>query len=249
MITPISHIWNWPLTFVEPSTANVNSTNRRKQSRPRMVHNGPVADIREKPFKCRECDYQCRTKGNLVVHMRVHTGERPYRCTVCNKTFTQSSSCRTHMVIHYPNKPFKCDYPDCRFECNYKGNLVAHKRKHTGEKPYKCEECGKCFSQYAGLYSHKKLHKAHIQDLKDTLHWINYLETISNAAGNPPPTANNENQIPRPPPLVQQAPLIPAPQPVQPWHSIMYRESKWISNRTQTIFYSRVLITSIYVCI
>lgn len=28
----------------------------------------------ERPFACDQCDFRSRTKGNLVVHYRIHTG-------------------------------------------------------------------------------------------------------------------------------------------------------------------------------
>lgn len=33
--------------------------------------------------------------------------------------------------------------------------LIINQRSHTGEKPYKCDECGEAFSQHLGLNKHK----------------------------------------------------------------------------------------------
>ena len=46
----------------------------------------------------------------------------------------------------------------CNFSASLKGNLVSHKRTHTGEKPFKCHVCD--FST-----AHKKNLKAHIQGM------------------------------------------------------------------------------------
>ncbi|XP_033226205.1 zinc finger and BTB domain-containing protein 49-like isoform X2 [Belonocnema kinseyi] len=86
------------------------------------------SDRRERRFACPFCGKCVRSKENLKLHVRKHTGERPFVCLFCARAF------------------------------GGKSDLTRHLRIHTGERPYHCEMCGKCFARADYLSKHLTTH-------------------------------------------------------------------------------------------
>ena len=55
--------------------------------------------------------------------------------------------------MHTGEKPYKCNQCPAKFAES--GDLTKHKRVHTGEKPFNCK-CGKSFRDRSNLKSHMK---------------------------------------------------------------------------------------------
>ena len=55
---------------------------------------------------------------------------------------------------------FRCKYKGCHAVFSKSCNLRDHFRKHTSDRPFKCEICAKTFTQSGNLGRHyKNLHK------------------------------------------------------------------------------------------
>ncbi|KAK2580375.1 hypothetical protein KPH14_006130 [Odynerus spinipes] len=93
-----------------------------------LARSGHEADRRERRFACPFCGKCVRSKENLKLHVRKHTGERPFVCLFCGRAF------------------------------GGKSDLTRHLRIHTGERPYHCEMCGKCFARADYLSKHLTTH-------------------------------------------------------------------------------------------
>ncbi|XP_055306218.1 zinc finger protein 813-like [Sitodiplosis mosellana] len=137
-------------------------------------------------YECHLCKkFSTLIKGQLKVHMRVHTGVRPFRCSLCSKKFTRKAHLKGHSKLYTNPRPVKFQCLVCaryfsqemekqqheskcqsrRYECylcksyttSYKSCMMLHMRvHHNGVKPFQCEVCKKFFAQKVELTRHLK---------------------------------------------------------------------------------------------
>ena len=122
-------------------------------------------------LQCKKCEKCFTTKAHCQRHEEtVHSNEKPFQCKQCGKRFNRADVLAKH---------FKISHSQCGRSFSNDGILDTHKllkeahnllqrvaaksrqyeQVYAEEKPHKCEQCGRRFTNAGNLAMHCKTHQ------------------------------------------------------------------------------------------
>ncbi|MEQ2284914.1 hypothetical protein AMECASPLE_026413 [Ameca splendens] len=111
----------------------------------------------EKPFHCTLCRQDFQFKVSVTKHMMSHSRECTFKCQECSQTFPNVMSLRFHQKSHAALKPYEC--PECGMVFKHYSVMEDHRRKHVDKsRSHLCNICGKTFKYSSLLHQHQYLH-------------------------------------------------------------------------------------------
>lgn len=111
----------------------------------------------EKPYHCPLCRKDFLFKVSITKHMMSHSQENYFTCQECSLSFPTTLALRLHQQCHTALKPYKC--PECGMVFKHYSVMEDHRRKHTDtSRSNLCNICGKTFKYSSLLHQHQYLH-------------------------------------------------------------------------------------------
>jgi uncharacterized Zn-finger protein len=118
-----------------------------------------LSDVDAKEAKVTCTPPRGRPKAEMINYLIVEGAQSrsPIRCDICGRVFPREKSLQAHKRTHSGDRPYTCDFPNCDKAFVQSGQLKTHQRLHTGEKPFICTVEG-CESRFTHANRHCPTH-------------------------------------------------------------------------------------------
>ncbi|KAJ9476892.1 Zinc-responsive transcriptional regulator ZAP1 [Pseudozyma hubeiensis] len=158
------------LSSSKDSASSLSSWSSSKKRKSSDTSSGGAYCSETEKLICRwqGCSAQFNSHSALTDHIEtahVGSGKAEYECRwigcprhASGQKFSQKQKVLRHLQTHTGDRPFKCTQCGKRF--SEQNTLAQHIRTHTLERPYVCDHpgCGKAFSVAGSLTIHKRIH-------------------------------------------------------------------------------------------
>ena len=137
-------------------------------------------DYNQREFSCSICGCEFSSLTEVEIHLKANHSETAVvssvydeygipqqrldptkrneflRCEFCTYTCILKGDMVKHRRTHTGDRPFRCRF--CSYSAKQKSSVIVHERRHTGDTPYKCNYCSYKSTQKVSLDRHKKRH-------------------------------------------------------------------------------------------
>ncbi|CAK1555957.1 unnamed protein product [Leptosia nina] len=116
-----------------------------------------ISDVPElSSYTCKICNKAFEKHLQYKAHLKIHN--KAIICEHCGRGFVSNWAYVCHkQAKHGDEKMFKCSH--CKATFAYNEALKVHERRHTGERPYICDHCGKSFFRRSTFVQHLGVHE------------------------------------------------------------------------------------------
>lgn len=154
---------NGMMPYLNPAISAENSSKLQEKLNAKISNRTNTDTRRENIGAVKNVTSARKTRiaaGNQTVDKSV---VEIYECKVCNRKFSQVGNFHNHMKTHNVQEDRVCVCGICKMEFGDSYELQRHMRTtHTGDMPYKCEQCDREFSQYNNLRRHLRVHNGNM---------------------------------------------------------------------------------------